>query len=503
MSDIIMIMRGITKDFPGVRALDDVTFDVKKGEIHALVGENGAGKSTLMKILSGVYSNSSFSGQMLLYGKKVQFNSTSDSEKAGISIIHQELALANNLTVAENIFLGDEKVKFGFVNFNAMVSEAGKLMDGLGLEINVKSETGMLGVGKRQLIEIAKALRKKSSILVLDEPTSALTETESGHLLKLLKELSEKGTSVIYISHKLEEVFAISDRITVLRDGKTVKTDFTENWTRQTLIAAMVGRELSDMFPRIQAKPGELLFEAKNITVKHPEIADKMILDDISFSLREGETLGIAGLIGSGRTELLSTIFGASPGLLIKGGLFINGKVCTVKNPGQAIDNGIAYVTEDRKYSGLVLNLSVKDNMSLAHLESFCQAGFIKGSKEALKCGELFNQLDIRGGGLNAETASLSGGNQQKTVLGKWLIKTPKILLLDEPTRGIDVGAKVEIYNLINKFKAKGMGIIIVSSELPEIIGICDRALVMKEGRISAELTGDNITQEKIMENAA
>jgi D-xylose transport system ATP-binding protein len=319
MTEPILIMQDIIKDFPGVRALDKVSFEVLKGEIHALVGENGAGKSTLMKILSGVYPHHSFSGSLILHGEKVEFNSTKDSEKSGIAIIHQELNLANNLSVAENIFLGDEISKFGFVNYNLMVSEAQKLIDNLQLDIDVRMEIAELGIGKQQLVEIAKALKKQSSILVLDEPTAALTENETTHLLILLKELSAKGKSIIYISHKIDEVFEISNRITVLRDGQTVKTELSSNWNRQSLINAMVGRELSDMFPKVHSEIGEVLFEVENINVKHPKIESKNILSNISFKLRKGETLGIAGLIGSGRTELLSTIFGAPPGLRTSG----------------------------------------------------------------------------------------------------------------------------------------------------------------------------------------
>ncbi len=503
MAEQILMMQDIIKDFPGVRALNKVSFDVVKGEIHALVGENGAGKSTLMKILSGVYPHYSFSGSLLLNGERVEFNSTKDSEKAGIAIIHQELALVSNLSVAENIFLGDEIQKFGFVNHSLMVSEAQKLIDNLQLDIDVKMEIGELGIGKQQLVEIAKALKKQSSILVLDEPTAALTENEAEHLLNLLKELSANGKSIIYISHKLEEVFAISNRITVLRDGQTVKTDLTSNWNRQLLIKAMVGRELSEMFPKVQTEIGEILFEVENLNVKHPKIESRNILTNISFKLRKGETLGIAGLIGSGRTELLSTIFGAPPGLRTSGKLKLDGKEINFHTPKQTISSGLALVSEDRKNSGLVLGLTIKENISIVRLNDFCKFGFINENEEILKCKELFNQLDVRASSIKAVVETLSGGNQQKTVLGKWLIKQPEVLLLDEPTRGIDVGAKVEIYNLINKLKLNGVGIIVVSSELPEIIGICDRVLVMKEGRINSELTGGNITQERIMENAA
>lgn len=503
MAEQILRMINITKDFPGVRALENVSLTLQKGEIHALVGENGAGKSTLMKILSGVYPHHSFDGDLELNGSKVNFNSTADSEKAGIAIIHQELALVNHLSVAENIFLGDEISRFGFINYNQMVSRAQTLVDSLQLDINVQTETGELGIGKQQLVEIAKALKKQSNILVLDEPTAALTEYETEHFLKLLKELAAGGKTIIYISHKLEEVFEISDRITVLRDGRTVKSDITSNWSRQTLINAMVGRELSDMFPKVESKIGEVLFEVKNVNVINPLLGEKNILADVSFKLRKGEVLGLAGLIGAGRTELLSTIFGIAPGLITSGKVLLEGKDIDTSSPPKAIKNGLAFVTEDRKNSGLVLGQSIKENMSIVNLNEFCKAGFVDEDDEITKCKELFRKLDIRGSSINVAVETLSGGNQQKTVLGKWLLTKPRILLLDEPTRGIDVGAKVEIYNLINSLKLNGVGIIVVSSELPEVIGICDRVLVMKEGKISAELTGDNITQEKIMENAA
>lgn len=503
MAEQILKMINITKDFPGVRALENVSLSVEKGEIHALVGENGAGKSTLMKILSGVYPHHSFDGVLELNGKKVQFNSTAESEKAGIAIIHQELALVNYLSVAENIFLGDEISSCGFINYNKMVSEAQKLMDDLQLDINVQTETGELGIGKQQLVEIAKALKKESNILVLDEPTAALTEFETVHFLKLLKGLAAEGKTIIYISHKLEEVFEICDRITVLRDGQTVKTDLTSNWSRQSLINAMVGRELSDMFPKVETKSGDVLFEVESLNVINPLMGLRDVLSNVSFKLRKGEVLGIAGLIGAGRTELLSTIFGIAPGLITSGRVLLEGREIDFSAPMQAISNGLAFVTEDRKNSGLVLGLSIKENISIVNLNDFCSFGFVNEDAEITKCKELFKKLDIRGSSINVAVETLSGGNQQKTVLGKWLLTNPKILLLDEPTRGIDVGAKVEIYNLINNLKLNGVGIIVVSSELPEVIGICDRVLVMKEGKISAELTGDNITQEKIMENAA
>lgn len=503
MVEQILMMRDIVKDFPGIRALDKVSFDVEKGEIHALVGENGAGKSTLMKILSGVYPHYSFSGSLVLNGKKVEFNSTKDSERAGIAIIHQELALVNNLSVAENIFLGNEISRYGFVNYSMMIRDAQKLIDNLQLDIDVSMEISELGIGKQQLVEIAKALKKESNILVLDEPTAALTENETEHLLKLLKDLSTKGKSIIYISHKLEEVFEISDRITVLRDGKTVGTDYSSTYNRQTLINAMVGRELSEMFPRVQSEKESILFEVDNLNVKHPRVESKNILTNVSFKLKKGETLGIAGLIGSGRTELLSTIFGVPPGLRTSGKIKLEGKEIYFKTPYQSISSGLAFVTEDRKNSGLIPQFSIKENISIVHINDFCMFGFVNDYKEILKTKEIFSQLDIRSKSVEVVVETLSGGNQQKVVLGKWLIKMPKVLLLDEPTRGIDVGAKVEIYNLINKLKLSGVGIVVVSSELPEIIGICDRVIVMKEGKISAELEGDDITQEKIMENAA
>lgn len=503
MTEQILMMRCISKDFPGVKALNNVSFALNRGDIHALVGENGAGKSTLVKILSGIYPHYSFTGELIFNGQKVEFNSTNDSEKAGIAIIHQELALVNNLSVAENIFLGDEIAKYGFVNYSLMVSEAQKLMDNLQIDIDVRIETGELGVGKQQLVEIAKALKKRSDILVLDEPTAALTENETVHLLKLLKELSSKGKAIIYISHKLDEVFEISNKITVLRDGQTVKTDMTSNWDRKSLINSMVGRELTDMFPKVVTEVGKILLEVENINVKHPKLNSRNILNDISFQLKEGETLGIAGLIGAGRTELLSTIYGAPPGLRTSGKVILEGEEINFHTPLKAISSGIALVTEDRKNSGLVLGLTVKDNISIVNLKDFCRLGFINKNHEILKCKEIFSKLDIRASSVNTFVETLSGGNQQKTVLAKWMIKQPKVLLLDEPTRGIDVGAKVEIYNLINKLKLSGVGIIVVSSELPEIIGICDRVLVMKEGRINAELTGSNITQEKIMVCAA
>ncbi len=498
----LLEMKDISKEFPGVRALDKVSFSVLPNEIHALVGENGAGKSTLMKILGGVYPHGQYSGKIFQNGEESVFKNVLDSEKAGISVIHQELALVNYLSAAENIYLGDEPSQFGLIDWNFIYGSSQSLVDKYGFNIDVKEEVSNLGIGEQQLVEIAKALRKKSSILVLDEPTAALSETETELLFSIMKKLRDSGTAMIYISHKLDEVFQIADRVTVLRDGKSIATDDVNNLNKHDLIKYMVGRELTDMYPRIKSSPGKVVLEVKNLTVEDPVIKGRLILDDVSFSAKEGEVLGISGLMGAGRSELLLSIFGDPPGMMKSGEIFLENKKSKLKYPPDAIRSGIALVPEDRKNMGLVLGLPILENLSMVKLDYFENKGFIDTHKEYKECKEIFDQLSIRAVSLNVLSETLSGGNQQKIVLGKWLLNKPKILFLDEPTRGIDVGAKVEIYQLINELKKQGVCIIAVSSELPEILGICDRIIVLRRGKISGEFSGEEATQEKIMEIA-
>jgi D-xylose transport system ATP-binding protein len=495
-------MHSISKDFPGVRALDNVNFDIQAGEIHALVGENGAGKSTLMKILCGIYPYGEFSGDIKINGRGARFFSITDSEKAGISIIHQELALVKYLTAAENIFLGDEPGHMGFIDWDFMFSSAQKLVDEFGIDLDVRTEINKIGIGKQQLVEIVKALRKKSRILVLDEPTAALSEQETRLLFSIMDELRKKGTSMVYISHKLDEVIAISDRVTVLRDGKTISSDKVSNLTRQKIIKDMVGRELKDMYPRVSFKPGNPMLTVENFSVEDIEIKGRKILDNISFEVNEGEVLGISGLMGAGRSELFFSIFGSSPGRIVNGNIYINGTRLDIHSPHDAVKAGLALVTEDRKNSGLVMILPVLQNISMVHLDRFCYHGFINEELEYNLCSDMVNQLNIRAPSLYTGVENLSGGNQQKVALGKWLLKPPKVLLLDEPTRGIDVGAKVEIYKLINELKKQGVAILMASSELPEILGIADRIIVLREGKLTGEFHCPGATQEQIMEAA-
>lgn len=490
-------MKSITKEFPGVRALDRVTFSVKKGEIHALCGENGAGKSTLMKVLSGVYPDGTFTGDIIVNGRKQRFKSIKDSEKAGIAIIYQELALVKEMTVGENIFLGNEPKTFGVIDWDTLYLEARKWLKSVGLEINPETKVKNLGIGQQQLVEIVKALSKNSDIIILDEPTAALTEAEVSLLMEMLQQLREKGVTCIYISHKLNEVMSLADSVTVLRDGKTVATHPIGELTEEKIISLMVGRTLTELFPYEPKQRGEKVLEVKNFSVYSP-YQNKQVVRDVSFSLHQGEILGIAGLMGAGRTELFTSIFGAYEGKK-QGEIRIDGRPVTIKNPRDAIESGIAYVSEDRKKYGLVLDMSVRKNATLAALNKLIKNGVIDEAAEVSTVNRFIEKLKVKTPGLEATVNNLSGGNQQKVVLSKWLMNEPKILILDEPTRGIDVGAKYEIYKLINELVRQGMAVVMISSELPEVLGMSDRILVMAEGRIVGELTHEEATQEKVM----
>jgi len=490
-------MRAIVKEFPGVRALDGVSFTLEKGEFHALVGENGAGKSTLMKVLSGVYPEGSFDGEVRVDDKVRHFSGIRDSEAAGIAIIFQELSLVKELTVGENIFLGREPSRFGVINWSELYHRSSKLLRDLHLAIDPRAKVGTLGIGQQQLVEIAKALSQNAKILVLDEPTAALTESEVETLFGILEKLRSKDVGLVYISHKLDEVFKMSDRITVLRDGRTVATHVASETNKDAVIAAMVGREVGDIFPESKHDFGDIAVEVKDLTVYSVE-ANKKLVDNVTFSMRKGEVLGIAGLMGAGRTELLTAIFGAWQGRYERE-IAIEGRAVDVDSPSDAIRHGIGFVTEDRKRFGLILEQTILDNMTLAALWRISGGPLTHRTRETVAASGPIRTLGIRAASSMTVTNTLSGGNQQKVVLGKWLLTNPKVLFLDEPTRGIDVGAKQEIYAEINKLASEGMAIVLVSSELPEVLGLSDRIIVLHEGRMTGEFTRADATPEKVM----
>ncbi len=494
----LLEMRNIVKEFPGVKALDGVSFTLEAGEFHSLVGENGAGKSTLMKILSGVYPDGTFEGVILVDDQARHFRGIRDSESAGIAIIFQELSLVKELTVGENIFLGKEPSRLGVINWSELYHNASKLLQDLHLEIDPRVKVGSLGIGQQQLVEIAKALSKDAKILVLDEPTAALTESEVETLFGILEKLRARGVGMIYISHKLDEVFKMSDRITVLRDGKTVATHAASDTSKDGVIAAMVGREVGNIFPKVEHEHGKTALSVKHLTAYSADIADKKLVDDVSFEVRKGEVLGIAGLMGAGRTELLMAIFAAWQGKYLRR-IEVEGKPATINSPAEAIAHGVGFVTEDRKRFGLILDQTILDNMTLAGLKSLSGRIVTNRTRETIAAKGPMSSLRIKANSPMTLTGTLSGGNQQKVVLGKWLLTNPKVLFLDEPTRGIDVGAKQEIYAEINKLAKQGMAIVLVSSELPEVLGLSDRVIVLHEGRLTGEFTRDEATPEKVM----
>ena len=494
----LLEMRSITKEFPGVKALDNVTFDLHKGEFHALVGENGAGKSTLMKVLSGVYPEGQYTGEFAIDGAVQHYQRISDAEEAGIAIIFQELSLVKELTVGENIFLGREPARFGVINRTELYQRAAELLADLNMEIDPRVEVGNLGIGQQQLVEIAKALSQEAKILVLDEPTAALTDAEVETLFHILEKLKARGVGMIYISHKLEEVFRMSDRITVLRDGNTVGTFPTSELDKNKVIALMVGREVGDIFPAVTHEFGDTVMEVRNLTVYDPDHPDKKLVDNVSFSVRKGEVLGISGLMGAGRSELLMAIFGAWRGKAT-GEVFVEGKKVEIGSPKAAIRNGIGFVTEDRKRFGLILEQTIQDNSTLACLKQISGKFITHRSKERVAAKEVMDKLKVKAPSPLTVANTLSGGNQQKVVLGKWLLTKPKVLFLDEPTRGIDVGAKQEIYSEINTLAEEELAIVMVSSELPEVLGLADRIVVLHEGRATGEFSRSDATPESVM----
>ena len=494
----LLEMRGISKVFPGVRALDNVSLTVEAGEIHAICGENGAGKSTLMKVLSGVYPVGSYEGEIFYDGKLLENRSIRDSEENGIIIIHQELALVPLLSIAENLFLGNEIASGGVINWPAAYQRTDALLAKVGLNEAPATKVGKLGVGKQQLIEIAKALAKNVRLLILDEPTAALQENDSQKLLDLMLELQTQGVTQIIISHKLNEISRVADRITIIRDGATVSTLTASEISEERIIRDMVGRDMAHRYPDRTPKIGEMLMEVRDWSVWHPEQPRQMI-KSAGFNVRKGEIVGIAGLMGSGRTELAMSIFGKSYGRTITGEVKIGGKVADTSTVARAIDAGLAYVTEDRKTLGLILEEPIVRNITLANLFGVSKNGILSHQREQQVAEEYRRALAIRTPTVQQKVVNLSGGNQQKVVLSKWLFADPQVLILDEPTRGIDVGAKFEIYGIMNDLAAQGRGVVMISSEMPELLGMCDRIYVMTEGRIVGELSRAEASQEKIM----
>lgn len=502
MEECILEMRDITKAFPGVKALSNVNFKVKKGEIHCLVGENGAGKSTLMKVLSGVYPIGTYSGDIVYKGEVQAFKSIADSENAGIAIIYQELALIPELTLYENIYFGHELMSGKIIDWNKTIIEATKALRKVRLDINPSTKVKALGVGNQQLVEIAKALSKNVELLILDEPTAALNEDDSQNLLDLLRELKGQGVTCIMISHKLKEIISIADTITVLRDGATICSMDTkaQEVTEQEIIKYMVGREIENIYPkRAKKDQGEICFEIKDWTVEDVT-KGREILHHISLNVRKGEIVGIQGLMGAGRTELAMSLFGNPSGYkMTSGEILLNGEAKTFKHPKDAIKAGIAYVTEDRKGNGLILIQDIRYNTTLANLEVLTKGNVINANEEINVANQYKDSINIKAPSIEQKVGNLSGGNQQKVSLAKWLFVQPKVLILDEPTRGIDVGAKYEIYTLMNRLVEEGMSIIMISSELPEVLGMSDRLYVMSNGTITGELTAEEATEQKVM----
>ncbi len=495
---MLLAALNITKRFPGVTALKDVSFDLRAGEIHALCGENGAGKSTLIKLLSGIHPHGSYEGRFDVNGEEAKFATIKDADSAGIAVIYQELALVEEMTVAENIFLGREPRRWGaFIDWPRMYREAQALLDRFKVTLDPAAPVRTLGVGQKQLVEIIKALAKDSKILILDEPTAALAEHEVLILLDILRDLRQRGIASIYISHKLDEVFGIADRITVLRDGSTVGTSKAADTSKTEVIRQMVGREIGDLFPRRTTQPGEVILRVDSLNVADAETGGPR-LHDISFELRAGEVLGIGGLMGAGRTELLMQLFGAW-GRQVSGSVELHGQSLSSLTPETIIQRGLVLASEDRRRYGLHLEQEIGFNLSLSSLASVTRGGFIQRNAEIRRNQDIFNSLRVKATGLEAIVGKLSGGNQQKVVLGKALLTEPLVIMLDEPTRGIDVGAKLEIYEIINQLTAAGKAVILVSSELPELIGMSDRILMLNAGRIGGSFTRSEATQEKLM----
>ena len=500
MSNNILEMKHITKVFPGVKALDNVNLTVKQGEIHALVGENGAGKSTLMNVLSGIFPYGEYEGEIFMYGEECKFNDIKASESAGISIIHQELALMPNLSIAENVFVGNEIRKGIVVDWNLTFKRAEELLQRVGFKRNIYFLINDISVGDQQLVEVAKALSKNVKLLILDEPTSALNDNDAAHLLDILLQLKQQGMTSILISHKLNEVRKIADRITIIRDGKVIETLSKEDdISQERIIRGMVGRDLPDVFPKRQSNPSEIMFETRAWNAFDPLDTNKQTLFDIDIKIKKGEIVGLAGLMGAGRTEFALSVFGKSYGSKVSGTVYKEGSPIDVSTVAACIRNGIAYTTEDRKGAGLILSENIKDNIVLADLWNLAENGIRVRQVEINAASEQIEKLNVKCSGPEQQALNLSGGNQQKAVLAKWILTTPEFLILDEPTRGIDVGAKREIFMIMNELVSQGKSVLFISSEMPELLGMCDRIYVMNEGRIAGELDKKDFSQESIM----
>jgi putative multiple sugar transport system ATP-binding protein len=505
MSVPILEMKNITKEFPGVKALDDVSFKVERANIHCLVGENGAGKSTLMKVLSGVHPEGSYDGEIYLDGELQTYRSTYDSEKAGIAVIYQELALVPEMMVYENIFLGHE-IRNGInVDINETIKQTVDLLRKVRLDVNPSMKVKHLGIGKQQLVEIAKALSRYARLIVLDEPTAALNESDSENLFDLLRGLKAEGVTSILITHKLQEVISVADKVTVLRDGQSVITLDNNNGevNEDILIKHMVGRSIENIYPDREKKPiGEVIFEVRNWSAYDPRV-ERKLLKDVNIKLKKGEILGITGLMGAGRTELARSLFGNTDGYQTEGEMLLHGKPVNFSTPHHAIEAGLAYVTEDRKGDGLILIQDVKTNITIANLKRILVNGLVINENSEIRDAREFREsLDIRTPSINQKVLYLSGGNQQKVSLAKWLYVQPELMILDEPTRGIDVGAKFEIFTIMNQLVEQGMSIIMISSELPEILGMTDRIYVISEGVVTGELLTEEADQETVMRYA-
>ena len=495
-------MQNIVKTFPGVKALNNVNLQVEEGEIHALVGENGAGKSTLMKVLSGDHPFGTYEGTIVYDGKECRFSRMSDSEKLGIVIIHQELALVPTLPIAENMFLGNERGSYFNLNWDQTFIETAKYLKMVGLEESPHTLIKDIGVGKQQLVEIAKALAKKVRLLILDEPTASLNDNDSQKLLDLLVRFKAEGMTSIMISHKLTEISQIADHITVIRDGATIETltRGVDDFSEPRIIKGMVGREMTDRFPRRESHPGEVGLEVRDWTVHHPLYPERKVCENVNITVRKGEVVGISGLMGAGRTELAMSIFGRSYGTKISGRLFLNGREVVLRSVQDAIANKLAYVTEDRKGAGLLLASEIRENTTLANLPRISSRRGVLDKDKEIQLAKIYSEmLSVKSSGIEQAVGNLSGGNQQKVLLAKWMFTEPDVLILDEPTRGIDVGAKYEIYTIINKMVADNKSVLMISSELPEILGMCDRIYVMNEGRMVGEFARADASQEAIM----
>jgi putative multiple sugar transport system ATP-binding protein len=497
----ILEMQGITKTFPGVNALQDVNLNVNRGEVHAICGENGAGKSTLMKVLSGVYPHGSFEGQILFENEPCHFSDIGDSEKRGIVIIHQELALSPYLSIAENIYLGNEQATRGWIDWRKTNLEAAKLLARVGLRENPVTPVQHISVGKQQLVEIAKALSKEVKLLILDEPTAALNDEDSGHLLDLILQLKSHGVTSIIISHKLNEIRKIADAVTIIRDGKTIETLRGDEGeiSQERIIRGMVGRDLEHLYPERTPKIGDEVLRIEDWSVRHPQDPTRMVVQHASLNVRAGEVVGLAGLMGAGRTELAMSVFGRTYGHAVSGSVRKHGKEINTRTVADAIKQGIAYATEDRKLYGLNLIEDVKRNISLAALKKLATRGWVNNNQETVVANGYRRSMNIKAPSVASITGKLSGGNQQKVVLSKWMFSDPDVLILDEPTRGIDVGAKFEIYTIIARLAAEGKAVIVISSELPELLGICDRIYTLSAGHVTGEVPIAEASQETLM----